>query len=155
RGAPPVTDAALARRWERITAEEYRRLRIDAERNRPTLLRPYGATDRAEFFAVATECFFLRPRRLRDEHPHLYEVFADWLRQDPAERWHNPPDGAEDSARAEQEYQRHVAAECGAAIRLRPDYVNAWLGRAAARWQLGELEDAAADLSEALRLAPN
>ena len=37
-----------------------------------TLLDTYGATNPTEFFAVATEVFFERPRALRARHPELY-----------------------------------------------------------------------------------
>lgn len=35
-------------------------------------IRPYGATNRAEFLAVASEYFFERPHLLKDKHPQLY-----------------------------------------------------------------------------------
>jgi hypothetical protein len=49
----------------------------------PTVLDRYGATNPAEFFAIATEAFFERPRALRGRHPELYAVFARFFRQDP------------------------------------------------------------------------
>ena len=44
----------------------------------------YGATDIAEFFAVATEVFFERPEELGHEDPELYELLSTFYRQDPA-----------------------------------------------------------------------
>ncbi|MGB0066813.1 MAG: zinc-dependent peptidase, partial [Isosphaeraceae bacterium] len=44
----------------------------------------YGATNPAEFFAVATECFFEKPIPLRRKHPQLYEELKAYYRQDPA-----------------------------------------------------------------------
>jgi MtfA peptidase len=35
---------------------------------------PYGATNEAEFFAVASEYFFERPTLLKEKHPELYEL---------------------------------------------------------------------------------
>lgn len=35
-------------------------------------INPYGATDEAEFFAVASEYFFERPELLKTKHPELY-----------------------------------------------------------------------------------
>ena len=49
----------------------------------PTVLDRYGATNPVEFFAVATEAFFERPRALRARHPELYAEFARFFRQDP------------------------------------------------------------------------
>ena len=65
---------------------EYRALQRAERRHRETLLDPYGASDPAEFFAVATECFFDAPQAMRAEYPALYELFRDYYRQDPA-RW--------------------------------------------------------------------
>jgi hypothetical protein len=40
----------------------------------------YGATNEAEFFAVATETFFCRPAALAIEHPRLYAALTDFYR---------------------------------------------------------------------------
>jgi hypothetical protein len=45
---------------------------------------PYGATNHAEFFAVATEAFFEKPRELRDKKPDLYDLLSDFYGVDPA-----------------------------------------------------------------------
>ena len=56
-----------------------------------TLLDPYGAENEAEFFAVATECFYEQPRELKQEHPDLYAILRDFYRVDPAQwRTHSP-----------------------------------------------------------------
>ena len=65
--------------------EEYRRLRAAKRKREETLLDPYGAQNPAEFFAVATECFFDVPQAMRHEYPKLYELLRDYFRQDPAE----------------------------------------------------------------------
>ena len=44
-----------------------------------------GASNRAEFFAVATECFFEQPRAMQAQHRELYGVLRDFYRQDPAQ----------------------------------------------------------------------
>jgi hypothetical protein len=41
--------------------QEFQQLLTRAKQDLPTLLDPYGASNRAEFFAVASECFFRRP----------------------------------------------------------------------------------------------
>jgi len=43
----------------------------------------YGAQSVDEFFAVASEVFFVAPADLRVEHPALYELLAGYYRQDP------------------------------------------------------------------------
>ena len=50
------------------------------------MLDTYGATNAAEFFAVATECFFEKSRQLQKKHPALYDVLRDYYHQDPAAR---------------------------------------------------------------------
>jgi MtfA peptidase len=83
-GTPDLPNDELARRWADVMDREFRRLQ-DAERHgRRTLLDPYGAENPAEFFAVATECFFDSPRAMQHVHPLLYELFRDYYRQDPA-----------------------------------------------------------------------
>jgi Mlc titration factor MtfA (ptsG expression regulator) len=57
-----------------------------SRRNQRPVLDPYGAEDPAEFFAVATEAFFLLPAELEKDEPELYAVLRDSFRQDPA-RW--------------------------------------------------------------------
>jgi Mlc titration factor MtfA (ptsG expression regulator) len=47
------------------------------------VLRAYGATNEAEFFAVATEAFFERPARLKARAPDLYEELRKYFRVDP------------------------------------------------------------------------
>jgi MtfA peptidase len=73
----------------RLLAEElergYLRLRHDVAHGRTTVLDPYGEESLEEFFAVATECFFERPRLLREGHSGLYTELALYYRQDPAE----------------------------------------------------------------------
>ncbi|MEM6329555.1 MAG: zinc-dependent peptidase [Planctomycetota bacterium] len=71
------------RRWCAVTDEEYHRLVGQANRREVTLLDHYGATNHAEFFAVATECFFERPHAMRARHAGLFELMAKFFCQDP------------------------------------------------------------------------
>lgn len=48
------------------------RKEMDKIRESESELRPYGATNPQEFFAVASEFFFERPELLEAEHPKLY-----------------------------------------------------------------------------------
>jgi MtfA peptidase len=59
-------------------------LRNDIIADRPTVLDDYGATNPAEFFAVATECFFENPHQLQQYHPQLYNELKEFYQQDPA-----------------------------------------------------------------------
>jgi Mlc titration factor MtfA (ptsG expression regulator) len=49
-----------------------------------TSLDPYGASAEEEFFAVASEAFFVSPQRLRSAFPALYSLFQRFYLQDPA-----------------------------------------------------------------------
>ena len=69
--------------WARVLRAEYERLRKDREAGRETVLDEYGAANPAEFFAVATECFFEKPHQLRKKHPELYDELKQFYRQDP------------------------------------------------------------------------
>lgn len=52
--------------------------KIAAIRNRDSNIRNYGATNRAEFFAVATEYFFERPKMLERKHPELFKALSSF-----------------------------------------------------------------------------
>ena len=85
-GTPPLQSQRQGRAWFDLMSRAYEQLRRDARRGRRTLLDDYGATNVAEFFAVATETFFEKPRRMRTQHEDLYSVLRDFYGQDPAER---------------------------------------------------------------------
>jgi Mlc titration factor MtfA (ptsG expression regulator) len=85
-GVPLLADPEQERRWRGVMTAEYNKLRKDLERGKNTLLDPYASKNPAEFFAVATECFFTRPAHMRGRHPLLYEVLGDYYGQDPAAR---------------------------------------------------------------------
>lgn len=83
-GVPELEGGSAYRAWARVFSAEYLELRADAKRGRRSVLDDYGATDPAEFFAVATEAFFEKPLALRRKHPELYAELAAFYRQDPA-----------------------------------------------------------------------
>lgn len=85
-GIPPLETEEQYRTWMDVTRIEYRRLVRHAELGRRTLLDWYGATNEAEFFAVATETFFEQSAEMRELHPRLYDVLRAYYRQDPAAR---------------------------------------------------------------------
>ncbi len=83
-GVPPLASRAQYRRWYQVTEEEYLRLKRASRYDRATLLDTYGASSRAEFFAVSTECFFERPLAMQERHPQLYDILRQFYHQDPA-----------------------------------------------------------------------
>jgi Mlc titration factor MtfA (ptsG expression regulator) len=90
-GIPLLEPPSTTRTWTRVLNEHFVTLRRDVAEGRPTVLNPYGATNRAEFFAVTTETFFTRPHELRARHPELYDELRTFFRQDPAGRMPPPP----------------------------------------------------------------
>ncbi len=70
--------------WARVLSAEYEALCEKAEGGRKSVLDHYGATNPAEFFAVASECFFEKPLQMQRKHPELYEEFKKFYHQDPA-----------------------------------------------------------------------
>jgi len=85
-GTPPLRSRKDYRRWRRVMTAEYDQLIAATEAGQPTLLDEYGTTSVAEFFAVATECFFNRPLDMAEQHPGLYDLLRGYFRQDPAAR---------------------------------------------------------------------
>lgn len=85
-GVPRLENDTQYDRWADVMSAEYKRLVEDAEKGHATLLDDYGATDAAEFFAVATECFFEKGVQMRESHPELYEVMKSYYKQDTAAR---------------------------------------------------------------------
>ncbi len=85
-GTPPLDSREALNRWVEVCGREFGELRDRVARNEATSLRAYGATNEAEFFAVATEQFFNRPAEMLREEPELYGILRDFYRQDTAAR---------------------------------------------------------------------
>lgn len=86
-GQPPMRGEDAAR-WAQLLDDQF-----DSEPMEDEPLRPYAWTNKAEFFAVATEEFFCRPEPLALGRPDLYVALTDFYRQNPVERLgpHLPP----------------------------------------------------------------
>lgn len=82
-GTPALDTHAEYLAWARVMSAEFNELRRAEAAGAPTVLDGYGATNPTEFFAVATEAFFERPRALRSRHPELYTELQKFYRQDP------------------------------------------------------------------------
>lgn len=88
-GTPALRDREEYQDWVRVCSRDYLRLRDDAAHGRESFMDDYGATDEAEFFAVATEQFFDRPQVMLVQAPDLYRVLKEYYCQDPAGRVRN------------------------------------------------------------------
>ena len=82
-GAPLLGSRANYQRWASVFSHEYAGLQAMLARDESTVLDEYGATDPAEFFAVATETFFERPSEMATHHAKLYEELKNYYRVDP------------------------------------------------------------------------
>ena len=85
-GVPHLPDSDAYDAWAEALSVEYEALQHDAEKNHKSFLDHYGATNEAEFFAVATEAFFEKPVKMRDQHAALYQAFMGFYEQDTAAR---------------------------------------------------------------------
>lgn len=82
-GTPPMRDRSEYRDWVQTCSREYLRLKESSEKGELSFLDAYGATNEAEFFAVATEQFFDHPQVMLDHAPELYRVLQEYYQQDP------------------------------------------------------------------------
>lgn len=83
-GVPLLPDRAARERWLAVLEPQWQQFRDRVDGGEDTLLDPYGAEAIDEFFAVASEVFFVDAVSLRAEHPALYGLLAGYYRQDPA-----------------------------------------------------------------------
>jgi MtfA peptidase len=83
-GVPALPDRAAHDEWVAVMGDEYAHFceRLDADED--TLLDPYASEAPEEFFAVASEAFFVAPRSFQAEHPALYALLGKFFQQDPA-----------------------------------------------------------------------
>lgn len=85
-GTPPLDGAAARRAWIAAFAPAFLAHRERAGRGEGSFLDDYAVTNEAEYFAVATEAFFERPRSLARELPDVYASLRDFYRIDLAAR---------------------------------------------------------------------
>jgi len=84
-GAPALPGREAYRSWARVFRANYADFLEKLEAGKRTLLDSYGATNPAEFFAVATETFFEKPRQLHKKRPQLYQEMKAFYGLDPEE----------------------------------------------------------------------
>lgn len=87
-GVPILARALDYEVWKQVMSAEYLQLCDRVENGQKTVLDSYGATNPAEFFAVATETFFEKPNQLYQKHQNLYELLQRYYRLDPRQ-WQN------------------------------------------------------------------
>jgi MtfA peptidase len=106
----------LTQVWEELIMEKTRLIKKGK-----TEINSYGATNKAEFFAVMTEYFFERPRKLLENHPRVYKLLSTIFNQNPAK--HQPED-----LQTAKEPGRNDACPCGSGEKYKkcclPDSVS-------------------------------
>lgn len=81
-GTPELRSRGDYRAWADVMTHHFHALQ-EGEHVQRSVLRSYGATNEAEFFAVATEAFFEKPVAMRDKTPDLYEELRRFYGFDP------------------------------------------------------------------------
>ena len=84
-GAPLLAGESSYRSWAGALSSEFGELQQDARVGKRSLIDHYGATNPAEFFAVATETFFEKPNQMVKHHQELFDVLKSYYRIDPRE----------------------------------------------------------------------
>ena len=85
-GAPVLDEARCYSVWSEVMSREYDKMLKTIEKRDKYLLDEYGATNPAEFFAVATEVFFERPLDMKEQMPEVYGMLKYFYKLDPA-KW--------------------------------------------------------------------
>lgn len=83
-GAPLLYTQAAYKSWAYVFGTEFEKLR-QRDPLAPDIIDDYGATNPAEFFAVATETFFEEPHRMHKHHGALFEELRAYYHLDPRE----------------------------------------------------------------------
>ncbi len=83
-GAPPLRNRSQYTRWSAVLQAAYETLCEQIERGAVPFMDEYGASDPAEFFAVATETFFIDAPHLQRTQPALYHELEVLYGVDPA-----------------------------------------------------------------------
>ncbi|MFY0562753.1 M90 family metallopeptidase [Archangium lansingense] len=82
-GTPQLRQYSHYRAWASVMGEHFLKLR-EGRRLERQVLDDYGGLNEAEFFAVATESFFEKPRQMREKTPELYAELQRFYGWDPA-----------------------------------------------------------------------
>jgi Mlc titration factor MtfA (ptsG expression regulator) len=82
-GVPLLPPDLPRSEWLSTLEAARRSLGARADDGMPTAIDPYGAESPEEFFAVASEAFFVSPQALQAEQPALYALLTRFYRQDP------------------------------------------------------------------------
>jgi Mlc titration factor MtfA (ptsG expression regulator) len=83
-GMPPLATRAARDEWQAVLHDEYTRFCTAVDLGVDTYLDPYAAEHESEFFAVASEAFFVDGAQFKAVHPAMYELLRSYFQQDTA-----------------------------------------------------------------------
>ncbi len=81
-GAPVLTSYNT---WAMVMGSNFEKLCEKVKKHKKDVMDGYGATNPAEFFAVATETFFEKPDKLKRDHPDLFQELLEYYNVNPME----------------------------------------------------------------------
>jgi len=84
-GAPILERRSAYSSWAKVFSKEFEQLQKETKKGIKDVMDDYGATNPAEFFAVATETFFEKPVQLQRKHTELYNQLKSYYKVDPVE----------------------------------------------------------------------
>lgn len=73
-------------------------------------INPYGGTNKAEFFAVASEYFFEKPKQFAETHPELYEIMTEVFNQNMKTR---------NLKKTKRSFGRNSPCPCGSGLKFK------------------------------------
>jgi Mlc titration factor MtfA (ptsG expression regulator) len=82
-GAPILDKGQSYKCWSEVFSAQFEQLKRKAENGMPSLFDYYGATNPAEFFAVASEVFFEQAEQFQQQSPKLYRQLTQYYQVDP------------------------------------------------------------------------
>jgi len=82
-GAPILEEGQNYKCWSEVFSIQFEQLKVQAKTGESSLFDYYGATDPAEFFAVASEVFFEQSEQFHYQFPMLYRQLKQYYQVDP------------------------------------------------------------------------
>jgi len=84
-GLPILREPEHYREWAEVLTREYDEFLLRVDSNRNEVIDDYGAVSAVEFFAVATESFFEKSKKMKRQLPELYAQFQQFYGLDPTQ----------------------------------------------------------------------
>lgn len=84
-GVPYLESRGAYQAWAGAFQPAFERFSNIASHGKARVIDPYGAENPAEFFAVATETFYEKPKQLQKKFPNVYAQLKQYYGVDPVE----------------------------------------------------------------------